>query len=418
MDPSFPESAVPKEKLLEELAKIKKGGVDIYSPTRFRQYSTNPQVLSLEILTDFAGLNWNNIGVHTFQDSALGTRKLERDVISMLGSLLGSKNIDGYITQGGTEGNLMGLWTGRNYLRKKNAGQKIVLLKTSLSHYSVDKVADILDINQIIDVPLEKRGGMSPVMLEEILHNNVVRGQKKFLFFLTLGYNKTGTVDAVNEINMTLLQSKQKMGIEFYVHLDAAIGGLVYPFVADMPFDFTQASVSSITLDMHKTGFMPQTAGVFLCRKGLLEYVARPAAYLLGSKIDASFSGSRPGAVAAASWGVIKALGRQGFKTNVKLCLDLKEYFLLLLNQHKNVLVFSYITSPFLNIAAFSFQSFSGGKLPHSIERKYGLVAITLQKEFGLESAFYTIVFMPHVTKQALCDFVFDMLAALHKGAE
>ena len=140
---SFPEKGMPKTEVLNLLSDIKQGqGVDSNTAFLFQRFSTTPHPVTLEALEMFAGLNYNNAGIHTKHSTRTrnSLQLCEREVIFMLGDLMGSTDIDGYVTQGGSEGNLMGLWVGRNLLRaSKNAGKNVCLLKTRLTHFSVDK---------------------------------------------------------------------------------------------------------------------------------------------------------------------------------------------------------------------------------------------------------------------------------------
>lgn len=405
----FPEKGTEIKEILEHL-EISKQDVNLYAPQRLRQYSTRPEPLAIDVLRSFQPHNWNNIGMHTIKKVfARGTRELEQEVIYMMGDLLGSQKIDGYITQGGTEGNIMGLWLGRNYLREKDEKKdNPIFLKTCIAHHSIDKASDLLGLKNVINISLNKNGGMSLESLERTLRDENAKGRRTFLLALALGYNRTGTVDPVSEIDLILGKLKKEIGIEYFVHLDAAIGGLIYPFLGGPQADFKVPSINSISVDLHKTGYLPQTAGIFLCRKGIINHIVRPAPYLLGSKVDATLSGSRPGSAAAAAWAVIKSLGREGYAERVRQCMELKKYFIKLLKEKK--VPFSYIGSPCINIATFEFSGFPQKKLPKDIERKYGIVNILIPEILGITSG-YNIVFMHHLTRNALKEFSEDLMS-------
>lgn len=382
-------------------------GVNHYPETAFRIYSTNPHPLAIEAIIKFLPYNKNNIGTHTHFDNPHGLAKLEKEVVLMLGNLMGLDSVDGYITQGGTEGNIMGLWIGRNMLRDNAGPNKICLLKTSLTHYSIDKAADILAIEKVVNIPLNDEYGMNSAGLEKNIKSLSQEGYNKFLIALTLGYNTTGTLDPVDEIDVVILRLEKELGIKTYVHLDAAIGGLIYPFVAERPFDFHYASVQSISLDMHKTGFVPHTAGVFLCRKNLQQYVERAVPYFRQMKDD-SLSSSRPAAAAAGCWSVINALGKEGFRKVVKEELELKNYFLSLLK--KNNIEAVTISDRFIPIVAFYLKAKT---LPIALEKKYMLSPAPLALDGREKKQFYTIIFMPHITKSVLEKLVLDLKSSI-----
>lgn len=77
---------------------------------------------------------------------------------------------------------------------------------------------------------------------------------------------------------------------QIYIHIDAAIGGLVFPFLDNKTKYFTNQYVQSVTVDPHKMGYVPLSAGVFLCRKGLQKHVEIPINYVEG-KVDDTLTG-------------------------------------------------------------------------------------------------------------------------------
>ena len=88
---------------------------------------TTPQPIAAEVFCKFSKYHPNNIGTATNNNCEKGfggTQKLERNLIYMLGELCGSsdpeKELDGYLCSGSTEGNTVGLWIGRNFLRNKS----------------------------------------------------------------------------------------------------------------------------------------------------------------------------------------------------------------------------------------------------------------------------------------------------------
>jgi len=405
----FPEKGMAENEIQQKFS-ILLTSLRLHGDRAFRIYSTVPHPASLRAIYALSKFNRNNIGTHTrvAPENLKPLASMEREVILMLGNLMGAQNsdIDGYITQGGTEGNITGLWIGRNMLRGDGIPlDRICLLKTSLTHYSIDKAADILNISKVIDIPLNSKFGMDGGGLKKKIETLSKEGFRGFIIALTLGYNITGTIDPVDEIDTVVKNAEIEFGIKTHVHLDAAIGGLVYPFVSEKPFDFRYPSIQSISLDMHKTGFVPHTAGIFLCKKDLQNWIERPAPYLPYKKDD-TLSGSRPGTAAAACWSVITALGKEGFRKLITYELELKEYFIELLQKHYMKFKAFVITDKDINIVAIHFAGFENNRLPAEVEKKYGLTPTFIKDHTGAEKIFYTIVFMPHLTKNVLEEFV------------
>jgi len=403
---TFPEKGLPNEKVMEHLEKIK--NLKAYPETSFSAYSTDPHPVAIDSISRLLPYNRNNIGTHTrIEDPKRFVAKLEKETVIMLGELMGDKDTDGYITQGGTEGNIMGLWIGRNMLRRHPDTKKICLIKTALTHYSIEKAVDILALDAF-DIPLNEEYGMDAGNFEKKVRSLAENGYTGFVVVLTLGYNITGTVDPIDEIDASVKNLEKELPVVFYTHIDAAIGGMVHPFISKKQLGFNFNSVNSISIDMHKNGFVPRTAGVFLCRKGLQKNIERDTPYI-NYGIDDTLSGSRPASSAAASWSVIHALGKEGFTEIIKKELELKHYFINLLDAHKNELPTHLITHPESNILAVHFKSLSEFRIPKPLEKKYSLKPSIIADERGGGRYYYTIIFMPHVTKRALAEFVADL---------
>ncbi|MBI2023829.1 hypothetical protein HYT00_00305 [Candidatus Giovannonibacteria bacterium] len=397
---NFPETGASKENILDILENFAKK-MKPYSMRGLRIYSTDPHPLAIEAITKFLPFNRNNIGTHTSNEYASGLQYLEAEVISMLSNLFGLEKGDGYLTQGGTEGNITGLWIGRNMLQEN--GGKLCLLKTPLTHYSIEKAADLLNINKVVDVPCDTEYGMDGEKLKETIKLLYQEGYNNFLIALTLGYSGTGTVDPLNEIDAVINDFQSKLKIKTYVHMDAAIGGLVYPFVSEKILDFRYSSLQSISLDMHKTGLVPHNAGVFLCRKGLQNFIERPVPYL-GLGKDNTLSGSRPAAIAAGCWSIIMLLGKSGFKKIVESELNLKKYFIEASMANEYLPPFIFITHPSINILAFHINKLKNSQLDPQTEKRFGLKPCWLLHD-GEKKLFYTIIFMPHITKKIIDEF-------------
>ena len=72
-----------------------------------------------------------------------------------------------------------------------------------------------------------------------------------------LGTSYTGQFDPVEEINDALLEIKQEKGWDIPLHVDAASGGFVAPFIfPDLKWDFRLPQVKSINVSGHKFGLV------------------------------------------------------------------------------------------------------------------------------------------------------------------
>src|SRR3989304_1584840 len=75
---------------------------------------TRPHPIAVKAHNEFIASNMGDFGLFP------GTWELEKEVIKMMGSMLGDVNACGYITTGGTESNIQALRSARNLSKKKN----------------------------------------------------------------------------------------------------------------------------------------------------------------------------------------------------------------------------------------------------------------------------------------------------------
>ncbi len=343
---AWPKRGVPLTELQTRLGEAAAKNISYRTQPIVGFPGTTPLAEAMDVHRMFALEQANNIGYHTGDRQAefgfLGTQELEREFVYAAASLLGARDpeaqIDGYICFGGTEGNDHGLWLGRNYLWQTqpvyHGRRGIVVLTSFLGHYSFSKhFARLLgnepgsaaEANVFQEVPTNQNGEVEPLILERMIRSYYRSGYRRFLVALHAGTTNLGSVDPVADICAMLqalrteFEAQDGMGV--YVHVDAAFGGMVLPFLEpDCRFGFENDLVSSIIVDVHKMGYAPYSAGLFLCRKGLLRHTETPAPYL-GGHADSTVSGSRSGAIAAACWTAMLVLGHEGYTARIQECM-------------------------------------------------------------------------------------------------
>ena len=281
--------------------------------------------------------NPNHIGCHTLDRSEPffeGTQEIERELLDLCACdiLKGQPGQhDGYVASGGTEANIQALWIYRNLFRQEYnaADTEICVLCSSDSHYSVDKAANLLSID-IVKVPVDDE---TRIATGQSIRAAVTRlagnGTKYVIVVSNMMTTMFGSVDSTNDYVAALTDA----GIRFRVHVDGAYGGFYYPFAdGESVLDFTNEHVSSVTLDAHKMLQAPYGTGIFLIRKGLMQYaVTQEASYVEGQ--DYTLIGSRSGANAVAVWMILMKNGPDGWREKISelqkrtqwLCEQLKE---------------------------------------------------------------------------------------------
>ena len=106
-----------------------------------------------------------------------------------------------------------------------------------------------------------------------------------------LGTTFTGHADDIPGINSLLVQLKNERGLDVPLHIDAASGGFVWPFVyPDSEWDFRLEQVRSINVSGHKFGLVYPGIGwlVFRERSDLPDELVFTENYL--GKTDATFT--------------------------------------------------------------------------------------------------------------------------------
>ncbi|HMQ70728.1 MAG TPA: glutamate decarboxylase [Ignavibacteria bacterium] len=147
-----------------------------------------------------------------------------------------------------------------------------------------------------------------------------------------LGVTLTGLNDDVKKINDKLDKLNTKTGWNIAIHVDAASGGFIHPFVnPDLIWDFRLKWVYSISTSGHKFGMVYPGIGwiVWKDKKYLPEDMVFEVNYL-GSEVGTiSINFSRPGNQVLAQYFQFINLGFEGYKTiqnNIlKVCKYLRE---------------------------------------------------------------------------------------------
>jgi len=267
---------------------------------------------------------------------AINTKKFEREVLEFFAGLMniGRGDFWGYVTHGGTAGNMYGL-----YIAREKHPEGTVYFSAD-SHYSVAKSTDVLRMDDCIVESLPN-GEIDYSDLEKkmLAHPNSAP-----IVVANIGTTMTGAVDRVERIAGII----EKLGFqESYIHCDAALGGMLLPFLkGSPPFDF-RLPISSMSISGHKMIGSPIPCGIVLIRKGYMERIKRHVEYI--GSYDNTLSGSRNGLSPLIMWHAIKRLGMDGFEKLAGESREMAEYALgklqgigwnAWLNPNANVVVF------------------------------------------------------------------------------
>jgi glutamate decarboxylase len=144
-----------------------------------------------------------------------------------------------------------------------------------------------------------------------------------------LGSTMDGSYEPVAQIAAALDDLQQRTGLDIDVHVDAASGGFVAPFlVPDLEWDFRLSRVASINTSGHKYGLVYPGVGWIIWRDAaaLPEDLIFNVNYLGGEMPTFALNFSRPGGQVAAQYYNFLRLGFDGYRQVQQACQDVAKH--------------------------------------------------------------------------------------------
>ncbi|GAA6041951.1 hypothetical protein JCM8097_000238 [Rhodosporidiobolus ruineniae] len=132
-----------------------------------------------------------------------------------------------------------------------------------------------------------------------------------------LGTTYTGQYEDVLQINNLLKQKNEKEGLDVYIHVDAASGGFVAPFVnPDLPWDFRLPLVASINTSGHKYGLAYAGVGWAFWRDHsfIPEEIIFTVNYLGAPQASFTLNFSKSGVQVVGQYYQLLRLGKAGYR--------------------------------------------------------------------------------------------------------
>ncbi|MCY4556145.1 MAG: histidine decarboxylase [Chloroflexi bacterium] len=286
--------------------------LDIFSQRQIG-YPTN-QTYDFSSLLPFLAYSINNVG-DPFHASNYwsNTHAFEREVISRFADLMRIDAGDawGYVTSGGTEGNMYGLYLARELF--PNA----MFYFSEETHYSVLKNVRVLNARHIM-IRRQDNGEIDYDDLRDMIR---VNRDLPVVIMANVGTTMRGAVDDIPRLREILTDLAITNS---YIHADAALSGMILPFVNDpQPYGF-DAGIDSVSVSGHKMIGAPLPCGVVLTRRPYVERVGRAIEYV--GVQDTTLSGSRSAFAPLLLWHAMARLGDAGFRRLVAGALETAEY--------------------------------------------------------------------------------------------
>ncbi|KAI7902417.1 glutamate decarboxylase [Cokeromyces recurvatus] len=190
-------------------------------------------------------------------------------------------------------------------------------------HVAFKKAMKYLDIEPRTVPCTREKLCMDPVKAVEMADENTIG------ICAILGSTYTGEYEDIAALNKMLKEKNQKNGWDIGIHVDAASGGFVAPFVTpDLVWDFRLELVHSINVSGHKYGLTYPGVGWALWRGNqyLPEDLIFNVNYLGSEQATFTLNFSKDASNVIAQYYVLIRLGRTGFTHIMKNLVSNAEY--------------------------------------------------------------------------------------------
>jgi histidine decarboxylase len=334
----------------------------------------------------FLDFSFNNVGdPFGSTNYRLNTMDFEREVLADFARFTQAPEGQwwGYVTAGGTEGNMYGLYVARELYPEG------ICYFSEDTHYSVAKVLRLQHTRNIM-IKSQPDGQMDYTDLRETLriHRDVPP-----IIFANIGTTMKGAVDDLSKIRAIL----DDLAIpSSYIHSDAALSGMILPFVDNpQPWNFAHGA-DSISISGHKMVGSPLPCGVVLARKSNVERIARSIEYV--GVLDTTIAGSRSAFTPLLLWYRLRTLGDAGMRAAVAGCLERADYAIQKLASY--------------GIKAWRHANSITVVFPRPPKAVMDKWIIAPKQDIG------HLIVMPHVTTDIIDEFAADFAAALQEKTE
>ena len=272
---------------------------------------------------------WLDTEVHDLMDLSLDKNMIDKDeypataeiesrCVNILADLWHSPeaaNTIGCSTTGSSEACMLGglalkwKWRRRMEAAGKPTGRPNLI--TGPVQVCWHKFARYFDV-ELREIPLEKgRLGMTPEEVIKRCDENTIGVMPTFGVTFTCHY------EPVAEVAAALDKLQADTGLDIPIHVDAASGGFIAPFVEPgLAWDFRIPRVKSINASGHKYGLAPLGVGwvVWRDKAELPEELIFNVNYLGGNMPTFALNFSRPAGQIVAQYYLFLRLGHDGYK--------------------------------------------------------------------------------------------------------
>lgn len=333
LGPALPRAGVGERRALDRLGRLASElGLDLTHP--FAAAHLQPPVLEVAVEADRLA-SAGNASMDTY-DSGPATLAVEQWVVDGLARLAGlPAGAAGVMTPGGSMSNLLGLMLARDAAVARHGGDarsagvgslvRPVVLCSQLAHFSVHRACAALGLGEdaVVAIPVDD----AQQLRVDVLRTELARTDRTPVAVVaTAGTTDHGAVDPLHDIADACVER----GV--WLHVDAAYGfGALFSERLRGLLDGVDRA-DSVTLDLHKLGWLPAPASVLLVGDpAAFRSTERVVDYLIPEDdLDAGLAGllgrslqttRRPDCLKVAA--ALQAYGTSGLGEMVDRCHDL-----------------------------------------------------------------------------------------------
>ncbi|MCE9647457.1 MAG: aminotransferase class V-fold PLP-dependent enzyme [Chloroflexi bacterium] len=261
----------------------------------------------IDFLNQVYAINSQSNSLHA--DVWPSATKFEAEIVAMTGNMLGGAGLDvcGTVSSGGTESIMLAMKTYRDQAREMKGITKPEMIVPITAHAAFDKASQYFNI-KTVHIPVDENFRADVNAARKAITANTIALVGSAPSF------PHGAIDPISELSE--LAREKHIGF----HTDACLGGFVLPWAEKLgypvpPFDFRLPGVTSMSADTHKYGYAAKGTSVVLYRSQDLRHFQyyTSTEWPGGLYFSPTFAGSRPGALSAACWAALTAIGAQGY---------------------------------------------------------------------------------------------------------
>lgn len=409
-----------------------------------------------KIMYDTRNINFIDTKVYA------STKNIEQEVVKMMSDLFNDKGKSyGISTIGSSEAIYVSvvlhkfMWEERH---KKFANNKLNMIYSFNTHVNWDKASRWNYIEQRKILPIENNPASYVFGRKEV---EKLIDKDTIMIACTLATTRTGQNDNIKEINDFLKEYHKKTGVFIPIHVDAAIGGFVAPFMKpNLLWDFRLEHVKSINVSIHKYGGsfpgigmllvksdyglpdkfrftfnVEKTASVneigfdphadlqnkIVCNKNVeaCRHHSDVTEQYPGELDDWYINFSKPASQIISAYYIINKLGMAGYKERIEKCLVVANYVSKYMNniRWQGKKVFTQINEPYYPQIAFKQEvmDFPLKPLLTYMEKVHGFSVAAYEMDPSVSDIVVRFVVKPNFSLSEAKQFVNELDRAIHK---